>query len=450
MRARTRNGSISKVTTEKAFYGDLLRMKSRNCGILLGIAILVLAACTPGPLATPIQTPSETPVSPTNTAPAPSPIPTLHPVGPCPVPEGTPSPLDLSTTGDVESNLLAYLNAGGSVTDLGRHLESVGLLSTSGLGPVQLDLTGDGLDDLALTVVDRASQGPFPAGTFFLFACSGGRYESTYTSPSSPEGGVPVIHAAQDLTGDGLADLLIGRPVCGAHTCFETAQVLVWSGSTLENRFTGDSSDLPNPLFEVLGPISSGSYQIAITGTGIGSVGAGPYRRITRTWSVDPLTQTFTISAEVQQPSNYRIHMLQDADRAARQGNYPSALDLYYRVVTDESLDDWVDPMSERANLAAYATFRHLVTHLQMGDSGDAQVIYGILQNGYPPGAVGHPYAEMATAFWTEYQRHENVATACAAAQAFAAAHASDVIDPLYFGYANQTYNASDICPVEP
>jgi len=118
--------------------------------------------------------------------------------------------------------------------------------------------------------------------------------------------------------------------------------------------------------------------------------------------------------------------------------------------VTDDTLDDWVYGETGKANLSAYASFRHMVTHVQQADLGDAQVVYGILQGSYPLGATGHAYAELATAFWDEFQRSGGLAAACAQAQSFAAAHASEILDPLHYGYSNPTYLAADICPVGP
>ena len=41
-----------------------------------------------------------------------------------------------------------------------------------------------------------------------------------------------------------------------------------------------------------------------------------------------------------------------------------------------------------------------VLTYVQMNDEGDAQKAYGILQNQYPSGSIGHAYARMAQAFW--------------------------------------------------
>jgi hypothetical protein len=57
-------------------------------------------------------------------------------------------------------------------------------------------------------------------------------------------------------------------------------------------------------------------------------------------------------------PSNFRIRALHDADAASKKGDYETALALYERVINDETLDDWIEPDTERANLSAFAKYR--------------------------------------------------------------------------------------------
>ncbi|MCJ7706777.1 MAG: VCBS repeat-containing protein [Anaerolineales bacterium] len=423
-------------------------MKRFQYRLLAALALLLTAACAPIDSASPTEglpgTPAATPDS------FASPVPATLAPGACPVPPGTPEPPELTNLSTLAAGIPAYLNGGGSLEALRQTLEAEGLFPSGSIGWALMDFTADGLDDLALSVIDRSSTAVPQAGGFFLYVCDGRSYGLAYASPALADTGAPIVHAAQDLNGDGLTDLLIGYPVCGAHTCLERIEVLMWAGATLQNRLTGTSQDLPTPGIDLVGPTDNGSYQIAISASGVGSIGAGPFRPFTRTWSWDPQSGAFVVSDETRETTNYRFHVLEDADQAAREGDYTAALDLYYRIVTDDTLADWVNPETERANLTAYAMFREMLTRLLMSDYGDAQVDYGILQNGYPAGSTGSAYAAMATAFWEKYVPTADVAAACAAAQAFASEHASEVLDPLYFGYSNPTYTASDVCPIGP
>lgn len=318
-----------------------------------------------------------------------------------------------------------------------------------GLAPYQADVNGDGWLDWVVVILHPDALTTPPGGTLSLLTCSGSAYTLSFALAPTDRG-APVLHAAADLTGDDAADLLVGIPICGAHACVEQAMLLVWTGSTLENRLEGASDDLPFPAYHVTPAGPGGRGQVEVQGTGWGSVGAGPYRPVVRTWSWDPHLQRFVVTRETTLSTNYRIHVLHDADRAYLEGNYALAQDLYYRVASDDSLEDWGAVESGRQNLAAYAAFRTALTYLRMGSPGDALAAYRILQNEYPEGSAGYGYAQMARAFWEEYAASDDLALACAAAQAFARAHASEILDPLYYGYANPSYAPQDVCPVLP
>jgi hypothetical protein len=218
--------------------------------------------------------------------------------------------------------------------------------------------------------------------------------------------------------------------------------VLSAAGTQVIRHALDPSVDLPYPEVTIA---ADGS--VAATATGIGSVGAGPFRRFTRTWEWDSANRAFRLVSEEFELPRYRIHVLLDADAAVRLGDLQGALDLYHHVVLDDSLEDWVDPATERANLTGYSMFRAVLTYLRMGDQGDAQKAYGILQNQYPPETMGQAYASMGQAFWDAYTASEDLEQACRAARDFADAHADEVITPLYFGYANPVYTSADICP---
>ncbi|MEW6568024.1 MAG: hypothetical protein AB1449_07630 [Chloroflexota bacterium] len=406
---------------------------------LLAIVLaLTLAACAGLPGTPPTPGTSTAPPRTPEVSPNPTPIPTQPQA--CAIPAGTPPVPDLATTADPAAALLEYFNAGGSADRLEPAVA---------YGPLPADVDGDGWIDWLVIAGDPSSQTLPPGGTLWLLTCSGSAYDLSFRLAPTDRG-APILHGVADLTGDGAADVLLGLPLCGAHTCFEQAQALVWNGATLENRLQGTSDDLPYPSYSVTpaGPGEPG--RVEIRGTGIGSVGAGPYRPVARTWSWDSTLGSFIVIREESLPSNFRIHVLLDADRADQQGNYTLAHDLYYRVITNDGLDDWEAGETGRENLSAYAMFRQVLSYLHMGDSGDAQVVYGILQGSYPTGATGHAYAELAQAFWEEYGATGDVAAACLAAQAYAEAHPVEILEPLYYGYANPAYTAQDICPTQP
>jgi hypothetical protein len=366
----------------------------------------------------------------------------------CPVPRGSPAGPSFQAPAAYVQEMLAFLNGGGSPHDLQTDIQSAGLSPQVGMPLAQQDFNGDGMDDIAVTLLAPDEASIVAPGDLFVFVCIGQAYALAHTSPPVPDVGAPEIIDARDLNADGAADLLLAREACGAHTCFSRIEVLIWRQNALVDVLQGSSDDLPYPSIRVVGPASDGRFNIAVTGTGIGSAGAGPYRGVTRTWAWNAAGDALVPGPDLALPSTYRIHVLNDADQADLDGSYATALQLYDQVIHDDSLQDWVDPVSERANLSAYAMFREVVTKLQLGDMSAAQSAYQALRTAYPPASLGGAYGLLGQAFWTVYQSNNNVGLACAQAQAFAQANVTTILQPLYFGYANPEYTAPDICPV--
>lgn len=359
----------------------------------------------------------------------------------CPISAGQPA-----LPGPQAREILDFLNRGGSHLTLGDFLQAEHSLSAP---IVELDLNGDLFYDLAIATVGEQT------GTVQVYLCAQDAYQLAYlTAPSMPPGRV-TIHSSQDLTGDGVADLLFWREQCGAHTCTAQVEVLIWDAERLENRFIGDTADLPSPQLE-LGQTEAPPAEIRITATGIGSVGAGPYRMHTRSWTWDDQPYAFTVAGEELLDSRYRIHRLHDADDAASAGNFDAALAYYQQVIEDPLLDDWIAGEAGHAALAGYARFRRMITILEIGDLESAEQALAALLQAHPEGDPGHGFAAMGEEFWAALPtglvqagtlNAEALALGCQAAQAYAITHPESTLDPLYYGYANRTYGAESICP---
>jgi hypothetical protein len=349
--------------------------------------------------------------------------------------------------------ILDYLNDGGSVDALAALLVTAGHAPNGSQPVLSLDINGDAWLDLAVAYVDpfaplasahgvfRPALQPPARGSVGLYLCQGTQYIPGEPVLEAPDA-TPILHLAGDLSGDGVTDLVVGWETCGAHTCYQELDAVMAKGSTLVRAPFDPTLDLPYPEVRFLP-----DGRLAVTGTGIASVGAGPFRQITRAWSWEAEQQVFVVDTEALEAPRFRIHALLDGEAAARGGDWDLALDLYHRVVMDDALLDWADPLSERANLTGYSMYRIVVAYASKGDQGDAKVAYGILQNQYPDGSLGKAYAELATAFWDAYTPAGDLEVGCRAARAFAESHRAEILDPLFFGYANPTYTPGDVCP---
>jgi hypothetical protein len=325
-------------------------------------------------------------------------------------------------------------------------LEDLGALPERppGLGLAQADFTGDGMVDAAVTLIDRESEWNPPLGSLHLISCLQGAYQIVATSGPVSDAGAPTIEAAEDLNGDGVADLLVSRWTCGAHTCFAKLDVWVWEDSGLESRFIGASDDLPYPEVHVETDPGQAGRLILVRGTNLGSVGAGPYRPRTRIWRWDA-QQGFVVAAEELDPPLFRAHLLHDADRASRQGDLGTAAVLYSQAIDDDTLQDWDGVPHARASLSAYATFRLGLLEWALGDSEAAISTWEDLPSGTPSPA-GEAYARLADALRESLGQGQDWPAACAALVPQIEADPSALLDSLYSGYANPVYTAEDLC----
>ncbi|OGO18748.1 MAG: hypothetical protein A2Z14_09705 [Chloroflexi bacterium RBG_16_48_8] len=418
-------------------------MKNHYQVICLIILLPVLFSCNVLSQILPTSKSMEETPSPSVTIPAIPPTATIRPSLPCPIPAGNSGLFHSSSVEELPAEILQYLNAGGNLVSLLSSLEESGTVPIDSPGLVEKDFTGDGFYDIALTLIDPEPEFILTQGTLILNQCQGDHYEMAFQSPELMDWGVPTLFSSDDLNGDSISDLLVGRQSCGAHTCFIRLEALIWNGETLENRLQGTSDDMPGPTIEVY----SDTNEILVTAEGIGSVGAGPFRRFIRRWTWDTEAGAFLSSPDTFLPSNYRIHVLHDADQAAQDRNYDRAIELYTLVIEDDELLDYIDPPTERAQLGAYASFRLMLVYLLLEEFEAAEAAHASIMATYPADNPASDFAQMADAFWTEYQSSSDLGSACLAAQTYAISHQETIIDKLYYGYANPSYEAADICP---
>ena len=317
------------------------------------------------------------------------------------------------------------------------------------------DLNGDEIPEIAISLVDLF-HGDRP-GRVYVAMCQGNQFEMAYMSADNIQYHTAQIDTVFDITGDGLDDLIILLSSCGAHTCFDWLEVVVWSDYKFVDRMSDTYFDLPSTSIEFFGPTTNGSYEIYMTGNGVASVGAGPYHRRAVTWVWDPFAGSFLPTDLSYLPSRWRIHYVHDGDQSFALGNYALALENYNRVINDSTLQDWPnfewDPEYEESRpseLEAYARFRRILTRLKMGDLESAAVHYQDLIENHPPGAYGQAFAQMGEAFWSEFMASSDFSQACEAAQIFAPVSSSDDMPPLEYGYSNPTYTAAGMCPASP
>jgi hypothetical protein len=344
--------------------------------------------------------------------------------------------------------IAAFLNAGATPGELAAAL----IVFANPPTPVAAgDVNGDGLPDLAVSLADLTSSWSLAPGELLVFTCQSGAYQLAFTLASPNHVGAPAIQSVEDLNGDGKAEIVIGMQTLGTYNSFTDVQVLAWTGNSFQNRLIGTTDDIPYPHVQVNPVTEGGLAEIVIQGGLIDAVGAGPQRVETRTWALDPASGNWTVASDTLAPSNYRIHVLQDADADLRKGDVTQALAAYNRVLKDKPpLQDYLDPTTEKLNLGAYAAYKIVVVHLAKGEKDAAQEMLDQLARTYIAGTPQHAFVELAQAYQDALANGGDAAKACTAVTEYSQAHTAQVLDPLgpqSFGYANRTYTPQDMCP---
>ncbi len=412
---------------------------ARMVRLLLPVALmLVVLGCT---LSNPTTSTSPTADKGLERTPpvAATPLPTATP-NPCPAVTAIPAPERPTDFGDsFILTLREYLAAGGNPTALGEVLQVWEALPPDGGIPLQQDFTGDGSLEVAVAFINPLAESFPPEGMLAIFTCRNGAYETLYSYTPGEWANVALV-GGEDLNGDDNPELVFADVTCGAHTCWHTLHVWSWDGAAFREQTAGDPS-LPYPTFTLT------KDAILASSVGVGSVGAGPQRVYTETWSWNG--SVITRTATQLGPAQYRYHAFRDGDEAQRAERYADAFDAYLRVINDESLEPWAGYYSapeERLWFTALARWRLVLLGINLGNFPDAENAYQRLQADFTAEAPGYPVAQLASRFWEAYQRLGLRPEACA--QTLTAPEVAAILEFLNsFGYANPTYTAEELCP---
>lgn len=414
--------------------------RRRYGGIIGGFCLLIgLLGCQitapppPGPLP---ARPTATAAPPTA---APSPLPPPATPDACPLLRAAPLPPRPAEFAAYGEALRAYLAAGGDPTHLSAILADWQALPLNGAAMTQADVTGEGVVDRVVSLINPTLEFPASEAALFLYTCRAGTVQLGYAYYPGEWFSLNLI-GAQDLTADGVADLVFSEATCGAHTCWDTLHVWSWDGADFVEQ-TGAEFMLPYATFYLA------AGHIAISSQGIGSVGAGPQRPLTTTLAWNG--QVITVTATATGPAVYRYHAFRDGDEALFAGDDARAAQAYQQVLADDELLAWEGFLSreeERLWFDALAHWRLLVQAARAGAVEAAQTHYTRLSTDFPAGQAGSPAAALAQHFWASFQQSQNVAYACRAA--LDAAESQTVLDFLNsFGYANPVYEREELCP---
>ncbi|MBI3738698.1 MAG: hypothetical protein HY258_06600 [Chloroflexi bacterium] len=381
-----------------------------------------------------------------------------------PIPSGFCDSTHPCMFGGAESEILDFLNRGGSIEAVTKRL-SKAPGKIYGKGFVYEDLTGDSVPELAFEDFNYAQR-------VHVFYCDDGKYE-LYPPKKPPENlyGTDYIYSVEDMNLDGIPELVIADGGgCSGSGCFAVG-VVGWNGDGFTDLSPDASMTGPRD-FQIRDVDGNGTKELILTGDAPGPgdyIFEIPWRLKTSIYSWNG--QAFAVVAETFAPPQYRFQAIQDADRYVTLGDYDKALTLYQDAIFSNKLDWWSNERrdyeinnsyyfkpatpyptpapdtTEYPRLAAYAYYRIMLLYIARGYESDARTIYKTLQQKFPVDNPGYPYAEMGIAFWNAYESTHKMYDGCAAAIEYVAEH-PEVLKPLSGGSdQDHHYVPADVCP---
>lgn len=308
-------------------------------------------------------------------------------------------------------------------------------------GVAQVDLTGDGKDDLVVVYINPSAEQIFVESDLVIFNSSAGEYALSYRARAAGEVRLLTV---EDINADDLPDVVWVDTTCGASTCFDTVNVRSWDGS-LWADWTEGTITMAYAEISLVESAAQGQ-DIVLEGGIYGSVGAGPQRSRSEVWSsVDGAP--YALVEKTYSRSECLYHTVLDANRAfldAPDAGFEAAIALYTRAADDTSLlKCWVRP-DELSELRSFSRFRLALIAGYQGDVEAATAQVDRLTTDYPDSV----YTEAATLWLARFGPSGSAAAACSAVTTFAEANPAAWEVLADYGYTNPSFEAADVCPV--
>jgi len=358
-------------------------------------------------------------------------------------------------TSEIALPILDFLNKGGDVNNLIQQANQVYGRGKVVVGLLQ-DLTNDGVLDVIIK---------YPG--MLIFTCQNGQYQIIYEG-----GGLASYKILDDLNKNGIPEILDNFLL--SYTGIDI-NIREWNGSGFSD--IGHLGIDGGSQYDIVDWNGDGLSEFIFKGGAPGfccEAELNPWRHKTTIygWNGRSYEEVYQFFDSPQ----YRFQAVMDGDREMLYGNMEIALKLYQEAIFADNLDWWsldkniysdekishrleqptptlapspMPDITEYPRLAAYAYYRIMLLHLVQNQEEDATSTFNILQQEFGKDPYGHPYAEMATAFWEAYQSTHKMYDGCAAAIQYAVEH-PEILTPLgsdYHGAQSHIYVPADGCP---
>jgi hypothetical protein len=398
---------------------------------------------------------------------------TPFPPAQCPIPDPDLQPPDFESLGqNINLNyFLNYFDSGGTLQNL----------PVKWKPPYQIDLTNDGIQEFIL-------EGYSLFGGFAILGCVDEHYRMWLDELKiTDQLNSAMVLAIKDVNNNGYPELILRTTE--SKMSITGYRLYEWDGHGFQNLidYPDDleifSEILPFAPFKNLDFIDvdkNGTLEIIFywdVPLWTNYLNGFPLRAETHTYIWNG-QKYFLYKVELAAPE-YRFQAVQDGDRASLRGEYHTALDFYQQAIFRDDLEWWTlarkeylqeshiasillptpvglapDP-NEDDNLEAYARYRIMLLYVIQNQMVEANIFYTTLQEKFLAGQPGYLYAEMASAFWSEYQSSSNIERACLETIQYAETHMQEIFTYLgnsdlewyLFGGQSLYYEPPDVCP---
>ncbi|MEZ4729245.1 MAG: LysM peptidoglycan-binding domain-containing protein [Caldilineaceae bacterium] len=346
-----------------------------------------------------------------------------------------------SVFADYPVAMLMVLNDAGGIEALQSFLTACNAASAA---PVALqDLTGDGLDDLVLIYQNPDPALVQPVMELLILQGSADGFAIGYQARAESE--VNLLGTI-DVNGDTQPDVAWIETTCGAETCFDTVQVYSWNGSAWQD-WTATKITMANAEIRLEDQSEAGQgLEVVLSGGEYVDAAAGPQRSRTELWgSLDGAP--YTLLDKSYAASDCLYFAVLDANTAFLTGgedNFEQAEALYTKAATDSSLTACGQRENELAELQSFSLYRLALIAAYRGQPEVAADLIGSITSAYPAGS----YDSVGQVWLDAYQTEYDIEAACVAVTTYAESTPEATAVLADYGYANPSFRAAEICPV--
>ncbi len=267
----------------------------------------------------------------------------------------------------------------------------------------QIDLNNDTQAEILITL-----PAGYPPLLILLTADDNGLYQPTWKLLTDYAKGYR-IWLVRDLTNDNNPEIVVLNASCGAHTCFESINILQWQAADF-NSILELSVAYPTITWADL--TADGTLELIVNRGTVASDGAGIQRNQTEIYAWDG--ERYQISSITPDPidSQHPYWQLLDGFAALANDDYALAQTFFTAAANAQAPYPAIGLEANDIQLSmAIARFQAMYTALLTGDQATAQVFYAQAEQSAADDK------QWAAAFMSTYQQANDLQSACEAAQ---------------------------------